>query len=510
MNYPFWDVGIGYGWLIAIIAVLHVFVSHFAVGGGLYLVVAETFARNAGDQYRLDFLKRLSKFFVLITLVFGAVTGVGIWFVIGLISPAATEALIHHYVWGWAAEWTFFVIEILAAILYFYGWDRMSAKNHMILGWIYFAAAWMSLVVINGILSFMLTPGTWLETGNFWDGFFNATYFSSLVFRTGISLLMAGLFTLVVAAAQKPHERKPALIRFNAGWAFAGLLVMTPSFYWFFETIPQAIRDSANQMMPFVLAKLDSMYWYGLGIAVLVLFGLLVPKRFVTAVGVVALALGLVWFGQYEWMREAIRKPYIIHGYMYGNGLEVAQASTYQETGILGSMAYRTGDDGADLYRRACRSCHTIDGYKALKPWFDGTDKAFIAGIVRGTGVMVGNMPPWLGTEDESEKLASYLYEQVDQRHLRAIYGLSGVELGKKVYDIRCGVCHQPDGHLDVNASLVGLSADDYGAILDMAGDFADEMPDFTGDEIEREALIEYLKTLTPVQEGGPDATAEL
>ncbi|MBD3257104.1 hypothetical protein GF377_01630, partial [candidate division GN15 bacterium] len=81
MNYPFWDVAIGYGWLVAIIAVTHVFVAHFAVGGGLYLVVAETFARKANDQFRLDFLKRLSKFFVLITLVFGALTGVGIWFI---------------------------------------------------------------------------------------------------------------------------------------------------------------------------------------------------------------------------------------------------------------------------------------------------------------------------------------------------------------------------------------------------------------------------------------------
>ncbi len=38
MPYPFWDVGVGYGILMAIFAVVHVFVSHFAIGGGLYLV----------------------------------------------------------------------------------------------------------------------------------------------------------------------------------------------------------------------------------------------------------------------------------------------------------------------------------------------------------------------------------------------------------------------------------------------------------------------------------------
>jgi cytochrome bd-type quinol oxidase subunit 1 len=175
MDYPFWDVGIGYGVLMAAIAVPHVFVSHFAIGGGLYLVVAETSARKAGDTRRLEYLESLTKFFVLITLVFGALTGVGIWFIIGLLNPAATEALIHHFVWGWAIEWTFFAVEICAAIIYFYGWKTMSARSHQIVGWIYFAAAWLSLVVINGIICFMLTPGQWLETGSFWHGFFNPT-----------------------------------------------------------------------------------------------------------------------------------------------------------------------------------------------------------------------------------------------------------------------------------------------------------------------------------------------
>ena len=38
---------------------------------------------------------------MLLTLVFGAITGVGIWATIGLVSPHGTSALIHGYVWGW-------------------------------------------------------------------------------------------------------------------------------------------------------------------------------------------------------------------------------------------------------------------------------------------------------------------------------------------------------------------------------------------------------------------------
>ena len=176
MIYPFWDVPFSYGILMAVIAVLHVFVSHFAIGGGLFLVVTEHRARRAGDTATLEFLQKLSKMFVLVSLVFGALTGVGIWFIIGLLNPTATEALIHNFVWGWAIEWTFFVVEITAAIIYYYGWQRLSARDHLIVGWIYFIAAWLSLFIINGIVAFMLTPGQWLVTGNFWGGFFNPTY----------------------------------------------------------------------------------------------------------------------------------------------------------------------------------------------------------------------------------------------------------------------------------------------------------------------------------------------
>ena len=42
MNYPVWLLdAFGGGTLIALIAIAHVYVSHFAVGGGLFLVLTE-------------------------------------------------------------------------------------------------------------------------------------------------------------------------------------------------------------------------------------------------------------------------------------------------------------------------------------------------------------------------------------------------------------------------------------------------------------------------------------
>jgi hypothetical protein len=105
MNYPFWEIPIlGSGWVIGIIAIFHVMISQFAVGGGLYLPMAERKAMRMTDpELRDAWLKQLashSKFFLILTAVFGTVSGVGIWFAIGLTHPEATSTLIHNFVFG--------------------------------------------------------------------------------------------------------------------------------------------------------------------------------------------------------------------------------------------------------------------------------------------------------------------------------------------------------------------------------------------------------------------------
>ena len=105
MDYPIWNLAFGGGVLIGIVAIAHVLVSHFAIGGGFAIAVVETLAVRRNDRAWRDLAKRSSLVLILVSTVFGAISGVGIWVTIGLVQPAATSALIHNYVWGWAAEW---------------------------------------------------------------------------------------------------------------------------------------------------------------------------------------------------------------------------------------------------------------------------------------------------------------------------------------------------------------------------------------------------------------------
>jgi len=218
--------------VIGIIAILHVFVSHFAVGGGLFLPLTERKAYRENNPALLEYVKSHSKFFVLVVLVFGAVSGVGIWWSIGLVNPEATATLIHVFVWGWAIEWVFFIVEIAAAFIYYYGWDRLAPQTHLMVGWIYFGSAWASLLVINGILTFMLTPGRWIETQTFASAYFNPGMLPSLVVRTGVCVALAGVYALITSSAVSNVALRTDVVRYAAQWLLIGTLIIPCAGAW--------------------------------------------------------------------------------------------------------------------------------------------------------------------------------------------------------------------------------------------------------------------------------------
>ncbi len=62
MEYPFWYVPfIGSPMLIPGVALLHVIVSHFAVGGGILLWLGITKAYKQNDREFLNYLKSLTR-----------------------------------------------------------------------------------------------------------------------------------------------------------------------------------------------------------------------------------------------------------------------------------------------------------------------------------------------------------------------------------------------------------------------------------------------------------------
>lgn len=509
MNYPVWDVSFGAGLLIAMVAVLHVFVSHFAVGGGLFLVLTEKKARRTNDLALLGWLQTHSKFFVLVTVVFGVVSGVGIWFTIGLISPMATSNLIHAYVWGWAIEWVFFFLEISAALFYLYGWEKLEPKVHLWFGWIYFLAAYASLVIINGIITFMLTSGHWVSTRQFWIGFFNPTYFPSLLLRTLICLALAGVYALITASVQKDPALKSRIVRWSALWVVPSLLFIPAAGYWYIRAIPTEVWASARGPMPTgthfaYLAVFMLTITFLLG-----LVALLQPARLHLAFSLLLAVAALGTMGSFEFVREAIRKPYVIANYLYANSIYVnpmpgdggLSVDKITQTGVLQSALWIKDREltpanqvtiGHDIFRVECQSCHTPDAYRGLKHYLAlrQWDQSRIQAMIGSLDFMHNAvMPPFAGTDAERLALAAYL------NSLHSVADSAAVAAdGKSVFERNCSMCHQAKA----DDPLFSVLPEDVPTAAEVTKDLPSlfpRMPDLKLSEAERTSLAQWINS---------------
>lgn len=509
MNYPVWDVAFGAGLLIALVAVLHVFVSHFAVGGGLFLVLTERKARRNNDSALLEWLKSHTKFFVLVTVVYGAVSGVGIWFTIALISPLATSNLIHAYVWGWAIEWVFFFIEITAALLYLYGWEKLDARLHEWYGWIYFIAAFASMVIINGIVTFMLTSGRWVQNHEFWTGFFNPTYWPSLAFRFAISLALAGIYALITASVQKDTALKERIVRWSALWIVPSLAILVPFGRWYIRKIPTEVWASARGPMP------TGTHFAYLAVAlltvtlILALITLLRPARLHLAFSLLVALVALGAMGSFEFVREAIRKPYVIGNYLYANSLYATpmpgdggfSVEKIDDVGVLASAKWVENRQltkenqiavGREVFRVECQSCHTVDSYRGVKRYLEARqwDRDRIQAMLTSLDVMHnGVMPPFAGTDSERLALANYL----STIHAVASSSANAAD-GKTVFERNCSMCHQVKSDDALFAHLPNDPKVASDALKDLPNLFI-RMPDLKLSDAERSALVQWVNT---------------
>jgi cytochrome bd-type quinol oxidase subunit 1/mono/diheme cytochrome c family protein len=472
MNYPFWDIPyLGSGWVIGIIAIFHVMISQFAVGGGLYLPLAERKAQRMTDpamrEAWLSQLVSYSKFFLILTGVFGTVSGVGIWFAIGLTHPEATSTLIHNFVFGWAIEWVFFLVELATAAVYYYTWNRIDEKLHLTVGWVYAGASVCTLIIINGILSFMLTPGdTWLavagtgqEASKFWNAFFNPTYWPSLFLRCCVCASLAGVWALISASridGDKQPALKTSLVKWSVKWLVPTFVAMPFLMIWYYMMVPasqQALLtlgiDTINAGTFSTVTRMALVIIVTSATIVGVAYYLAYrnPVDFNLSHAAAVLLLALMATGAGEYSREMLRKPYVIGRWMYSNGVRVPYVDRINKEGYLahsnwvwqgppmmldklvppGTPFYTHESDpdysysrGEAIFRGECGSCHTLSGYRPLKDLLAGRDRANIGSFItmlheyKPDSPYRRFMPPMVGTKQDVDDLTGYLNAQVN------------------------------------------------------------------------------------------------
>ena len=433
MDYPVWWVPfLTAPMLIPLVAIPHVLVAQFAVGGGFLLADAVTAACRRRDEALRTYLRDLARFFVLLTIVFGAITGIGIWWTIGLTAPETTSALIHIFVFGWAAEWVAFVVEIVSAFAFYYLWDRLRPREHIAMGWIYTASAWVSLVLITGITAFMLTAGGWTPERGFFVAFFNPSFLPQVLIRTGGSLAIAALWIGVHLAFRAPEAIREALVARISRWALAGMLLILVGGAAFFAVLPDHARlNIIRAPLLLIMTTLN----FGATLVAVAAFALghLRGGRWIhPPEALLMLLIGAVAITSGEFLREGARKPYRIEGYIFSPGVRVAEAATLQRDGLIAHTPWlrlyleerlppealravdRLPEDqkvwvGEALYNVHCAACHALEGYNGIRPLIRPWTPEMIADAVRHLHRTNPAMPPWLGNEAERDALIAYL-----------------------------------------------------------------------------------------------------
>ncbi len=437
MDFPLFHLDfLGNRFLIAFIAVIHVFINHpMAVGAIPLIALMEWWGKRTGDVRWDQLAYKLLLVCFIITTSVGAMTGVGIWFSTSLVNPAAIGSLIRVFYWAWFSEWIVFVSEVILILIYFLTWKKMQERKNLHIGIGVFLAifSWLTMAIIVGILGYMMDVGNWNKENGMLTAFFNPIYLPQLAFRTPVAMMTAGLFALFLLYffTQKGSEFRRRALRFVGQWSILWLPFSLAGGLWYWSRIPATMEKN----LPVAIGTQAFETQYGLILNLLVISSLLIlavllwlsiaPVRVPRVAFILPFVIALLSLGMFERVREFIRKPYVISEYMYANGIRVEEYPLLTQTGVLPHAAYSDIDQitdenrvqaGEEVFLIACSRCHTTNGLNGVLNKFenlygaDRWERDTVKAYIRGMHNVRTFMPPFPGNEDELDALTEYIF----------------------------------------------------------------------------------------------------
>ncbi|MGE4503433.1 MAG: cytochrome c [Thiomicrospira sp.] len=434
--FPTWfEPMVGSGWVVGFIATFHVLASHTSVGAALLFAYLSWRAYKEDRDDYLDFVKKYGLFLLVFTYVAGSLTGVGIWYSTTVASPNGIGALIHSFVWKWATEWVFFVIEVVGIYMIVYLVGKVDKKTHMKISVIFGMASLATMVIIVGILSFMMVPGKeqWFEQGGYLLGFYGDNTFIQLAMRMAFMMTMTAVVGGIVVAGIKDAAFKKEMAR-KLGWlGIIATLTGAVLFQLYVQTVPDyALLVMENRLPDYFNTSIMVVLVITLAyfIATMLQPRLLVAG-FAGTMSVVILVAGL-W--PEETARESMRKPWVAGQYVYSNqvigrdvpGMDIqSQLPIIEKVGILKAHPFtpehlREVNDGNIIQAGEfitmtyCSNCHSASesGIRPLHRYFpEGVTQEVMERYIRGAIVpgTIAYMPKMPMIESEIKAISAYL-----------------------------------------------------------------------------------------------------
>ncbi|PUE39751.1 c-type cytochrome [Limnohabitans sp. Bal53] len=434
--YPTWfEPGVGSGWVVGLIATIHVLFSHTSVGAAIFFAWLANHAHRHNKPELLEFIRRYGLFLLVFSYVLGSITGPGIWFATTVASPRGISALIHSFVWMWATEWVFFVIEVVGVYMLVYLAGRIDVKTHTRIAVIFGLTSYTTMLVIVGILSFMMWPGNanWTETGGVLNAFFGPNTFAQLGMRTAFMFTITAVVGGIVVGSFKDLAVKKQIGRQLAVLGMAAAVIGALMLQWYLATLPETAEVVLENRLPahFPMALMAAVG----GTIAYFLLTLVQPRAIVSGLAGVMTVVILV-FGLWpeEVARESIRKPWVAGQYVYSNqvvgrdvpGMGVkSEIPTIEAHGFLKTHVFmpehlRTVTDanrveaGRALALATCSNCHSLSstGMRPLAQYFVGTHSEADVATYLQAALSGGNtlyMPQVPLNDVEARALAAFI-----------------------------------------------------------------------------------------------------
>ncbi len=434
--FPTWyEPGVGSGWVVGIMSTIHVLFSHTSVGAAIFFMALATISYQQNKPELLTFVKRYGIFLLVFSYILGSITGPGIWFSTTVASPRGISALIHTFVWKWATEWVFFMIEVVGiyAVVYLVG--KVDQRTHLRMTIILGLASYATMLIILGILSFMMWPGKpeFFTEGGYLNGFYGANTFAQLAMRTAFMLSVTAIVGSIVTAGFADMAFRRQMNRWLASIGILGTVAGALLFQWYLHTLPDyATLILENRLPEWFTPSLYSI----LGGMLVYFIAMIITPRMITTVVAGLMTVATLVFGLWpeEVARESMRKPFVAGQYVYSNqiiardvpGLGIkSELPLLEDKGVLKTHIFipdrlrivtpeNKVEVGQTLALVLCSNCHslTTTGMRPIASYFGGnTDEMAIKGYLLGA-LSTGNtlyMPQIPLKEDEADALAAYL-----------------------------------------------------------------------------------------------------
>jgi len=136
------------------------------------------------------------------------------------------------------------------------------------------------------------------------------------------------------------------------------------------------------------------------------------------ALSIPALILSIGLVAEFERVREFVRGPYLIPGYLYANQIPLVEQLSSERAGMLPELRWvrEAGENdpsaraGRALFDANCAVCHTIGGVNDITERIAGRTLEGVNAITAITETMVPFMTPFTGSKQERLTLSTYLY----------------------------------------------------------------------------------------------------